>query len=244
MKNSIGGSVASPSVVSHEIHQSVPKRIYRHDLSTNIKGHLQVFALIHKYDSLPDFKEAWNKWTETHVDVLMREQVRLESNGFSGDFNKKIYTAVRYYFRNKQIIVADSKDSATIVNATPIVLSGNGSSGEDKEKNESNTMTITRKKEQQKRRPYISLGKSMLREMDSHIRRERTREDFTPAIGFTLFCEEQYYMIEKMVSEQLKAVKTEDMDGDKECVIEMNLRNDLEQRMKKTYKNRYSLISH
>jgi hypothetical protein len=76
-------------------------KIFRFEFSEDFKSELRDFANIHRHDSCEDFKEAWDEWRKEHVDDYDAERERLEALGYSGKFDDKTYTAVRYYFRNR-----------------------------------------------------------------------------------------------------------------------------------------------
>jgi hypothetical protein len=95
------------------------------------------------------------------------------------------------------------------------------------------------KKEPQKRRKYVSISKEVIQAMDSHIemclrsivnrndsiQQEETVQNYKPSIGFIHFCESNYYLVE---NEKDHIHKEYDMKQD-----------DIELKLKKTYKNRY-----
>jgi len=85
-----------------------------------------------------------------------------------------------------------------------------------------------RRKETTPRRKYTSLGAVILSHMDEHLSREVGVAGFTPATGFKGFCEEYYYEIRR---------ETELICQNRELT-----ESEIETRMKKTYKNRYSLL--
>lgn len=85
-----------------------------------------------------------------------------------------------------------------------------------------------RQKETKPRRKYISLGSVILSQIDEHLSRELYTTGFTPAIGFKGFCEEYYYEIRR----EMETI----------CKYKELTESELEERVKKTYKNRYFLL--
>jgi hypothetical protein len=86
----------------------------------------------------------------------------------------------------------------------------------------------TEKQEPKQRRKYITVKKELLDAMDLHIETNYLNEGYQPKIGYTQFCEENVELIKKIVD---KIVETGEND--------MQTIND---KIKKTYKNRYFII--
>ena len=84
------------------------------------------------------------------------------------------------------------------------------------------------KNEPKERRAYVHIDKHMLETMDEHITNNKDNTNYTPAKGYTSFCEmyEQELIIEK------NRLKTSSELTDKE----------IEFKIKKTYKNRYFIL--
>lgn len=82
--------------------------IFRFKFTAAVMGHITNFAKVHQYDSRENYKEAWQEWVEENDEIIFAEKKRLESLGYSGDVEEKMYKAGRYYFRNKQ--AGDEKD--------------------------------------------------------------------------------------------------------------------------------------
>lgn len=85
------------------------------------------------------------------------------------------------------------------------------------------------KPDPKERRVYIHIDKDVLEAMNDHIVSNKDTDEYTPAKGYTQFCEqyEQELIIEK---NRLKSVS------------ELNDK-DIEFKIKKTYKNRYFILS-
>ena len=75
---------------------------FRHNFSESIMKALYGFAKMHQYDARNDYKDAWKDWTESNEPVIREEEERLKGNGFTGDFQDKMYKSGRYYFRIKK----------------------------------------------------------------------------------------------------------------------------------------------
>ena len=86
------------------------------------------------------------------------------------------------------------------------------------------------KKKPRKRRPYIAIDYSIIVLMDSHINDNINSNDFTPAYGYNMFCNKY---IDNLKNEIIRLKKlTNKLDKD-----------DLINKIKKTYKNRYFIAS-
>lgn len=83
--------------------------------------------------------------------------------------------------------------------------------------------------EPKKRCKYTTLGQILLEAMDSHISEAMKSDDFTPASGYCNFCE----FHQDIILDEIKSI----MELGKICT------SDLISKVKKTYKNRYFMIS-
>lgn len=86
----------------------------------------------------------------------------------------------------------------------------------------------TEKKTPKQRRNYIGVQKNLLDAMDEHIKIAIKNDDYKPSEGFDLFCKEHVDMLKEEVNILYKNGFT---DSD-----------EIKQKIKKTYKNRYFLI--
>tara|TARA_A100001015_G_scaffold228096_1_gene257733 strand:- start:2663 stop:3301 length:639 start_codon:yes stop_codon:yes gene_type:complete len=82
--------------------------IYRYKLSQQVSNIIERFAIIHRDDDTDDFKEAWERFCSENKTTLDQEGERLASLGCKQDFQTKIYTSARYYYKNK-----NNEDSIT-----------------------------------------------------------------------------------------------------------------------------------
>jgi hypothetical protein len=86
----------------------------------------------------------------------------------------------------------------------------------------------TEKKEPIKRRDYVSVNKELLDAMDEHIRSKMKDDKFKPSDSFDEFCKNHIGLIKEEVSHLCK-------NGLKDS-------NEIKDKIKKTYKNRYFLV--
>lgn len=82
---------------------------------------------------------------------------------------------------------------------------------------------------QKKRRQYIKLDNTILQLMDTHIRENNMQLDYTPAKGFKNFIEENYYTIDREITRLITNSSLK--------------RDDVNLKLKKTYKNRYYIFT-
>ena len=86
----------------------------------------------------------------------------------------------------------------------------------------------TEKKEPAKRRVYHGVQKELLEAMDEHIKCNINDKDYKPSEGFDSFCKENLDVIKEEVSILCKSGFTDS--------------NEIKNKIKKTYKNRYFLF--
>jgi hypothetical protein len=86
----------------------------------------------------------------------------------------------------------------------------------------------TEKKAQKKRRAYQSVQKNLIQAMDDHVKTHINEEDYKPSEGFDRFCKENLDLLKEEVSILCKNGFTNS--------------EEIKQKIKKTYKNRYFII--
>ena len=82
--------------------------------------------------------------------------------------------------------------------------------------------------EPKKRRVYISMDSTIISNMDKHITENIKSEDYTPAEGYSEFCKNNVELLRIEITRLLN----KGINGD-----------DISSKIKKTYKNRYYIIS-
>lgn len=86
----------------------------------------------------------------------------------------------------------------------------------------------TVKNDPKPRKTYISLDKELLNAMDKHIINNINNEDFKPSDGFSHFCKENMDLLKNSITILCKQGMTDS--------------NEIKEKIKKTYKNRYFLV--
>ena len=87
----------------------------------------------------------------------------------------------------------------------------------------------TEKSEPQARRTYIGTQKDLLEAMDEHIMINIVKPDYKPSVAFNEFCQENIKLLQEEVNRLCKSGLTD--------------KNEIKSKVKKTYKNRYFIIS-
>ena len=195
---------------------TVMLKTHRYEFSEPAMMQLNYFTQVHRYDERKAFKEAWKKWIETDdiAQMIASETNKLMSEGFQGDVEDKMFKAVRYYFRKKP-----ATDD----------LSPN-------------------KKEQTPRKKYVGFTGKILTAMDTHILakikenlqtgtdeihlekpdKKHFKSNVSPDKAFNDF----YNTNTEIIALETELLQDEEnMDDD-----------DIVQKIKKTYKNRYQTI--
>ena len=86
----------------------------------------------------------------------------------------------------------------------------------------------TEQKEPKPRREYVNVEKELLEAMDQHIMNNINNEDYKPADGFLEFCKDNIDILRNEVTRL--------------CKSGMNNTEDVKDKIKKTYKNRYFMF--
>jgi len=84
-------------------------KTYRYKFTDELSHKMHEFSKIHAEDDRETFKEAFDEWKKDNTDIISKENKRLESDGYTGDIYKKIYSSVRYYYRKKSNKKTDAK---------------------------------------------------------------------------------------------------------------------------------------
>ena len=87
----------------------------------------------------------------------------------------------------------------------------------------------TEKKEPKQRRPYMSVNKELLDAMDKHIEQNIYNKDYKPKTAFIEFCKENEVLLREVIAK----------------IFECGVKNseEIEDKIKKTYKNRYFMLT-
>jgi len=161
----------------------------------------------------------------------LRFNISQEMTVILHDFHSKNNTLVRDEYKKQwQSFIVDNRD---IILSEQRTLMNMGFKGNIEKKLYTSVKYYLSKKsnenyEPKDRRGYIHIDKSMLDTMDQHVTNNKDNTEYTPAKGYSNFCEkyEQELIIEK---NRLRTIS------------ELN-EGEIEFKIKKTYKNRYFIL--
>jgi hypothetical protein len=201
-------------LIKHHINKRMEQQpIFRFKLNEDIIEMINRFAKIHQFDDRKTYKEEWSKWFNEN-NVLFEEEIsRLTRLGYIGNIEYKMFNAGRYYFRKKN--TEEDKKEINLVGA------------EDKK------IKIPRL--------YISADKNMLDAMDKHIQaslnddNDKNNKLFTPASGYNDFCKTHTALLSTEIKRIYNTFDNLDLKKEISAFII--------QKIKKTYKNRYFIIT-
>jgi hypothetical protein len=203
-------------------------KTYRHEFSKEFMAKLSRFSKVHQYDDRQTYKSEWQKWTSQDdiAEAMEVERRSLQENGYTGDIDDKMFKAGRYYFRKKtSTIVADQ----TITTVPPTT------------DNNIATDPTSPATPAHQRRTYITMSKQCIRLMDQHIKRAAAS---VPAVFKPSVCYEDFYQTqmatEAMTTEIGNIIeKYEKTPGAMSNQTADELTEEIMDKIKKTYKNRY-----
>jgi len=188
------------------------------------------------------------------VDNLSRNIIKSENNDIkyeNNDINKNIYrykftddfttelfmfSKIHQYDHRKDFKEAWEiwmEENDEIVNDEVRRLTNLGYDGDITDKMFKSARYYFRKKSTAKKAPierriYVGTPKAMLASMDAHIKSKINEPDYKPSDGFDEFCKTNLDLLKEEISNLCKNGFTDS--------------NEIKQKIKKTYKNRYFLI--
>jgi len=224
-------------------------KTYRHEFSKEFMAELSRFSKVHQYDDRQTYKSEWQKWASQYdiAEAMEVERRSLQENGYTGDIDDKMFKAGRYYFRKKtSTIVADQ----TITTA-PSTTDNNIA-----------TDPPSPAAPAHQRRTYITMSKQCIQLMDQHIKRAAASSTpatpaaptpasvsasvpaSVPAVFKPSVCYDDFYQTqmatEAMTTEIGNIIeKYEKTPGAMSNQTADELTEEIMDKIKKTYKNRY-----
>jgi uncharacterized protein with von Willebrand factor type A (vWA) domain len=216
--------------------QTKTKKTFRFEFESDIIELIERFAIVHQYDERKMYKEQWNSWYNENKEQMEREIERMNDIGYVGDVKDKMFKAGRYYFRKKNI---KNKEEQAQVKETQAQVKETQAQTQAETQAQGETINNDIKPHvvnpavvvtEKKRRNYITMLEATLVAMDEHIKLSlATDADFKPSDGYSEFCEKNVLVlrteIQRMVADNI-------MD-----------KKDIADKIKKTYKNRYYMIT-
>ncbi len=244
-------------------------KTYRHEFGKEFMAELSRFSKVHQYDDRHTYKSEWMKWTQQDdiAQAMDIEKRRLEENGYKGDIADKMFKAGRYYFRKKSAAeTAAATPTATELSvpdlptptaassptaelsvpdlptpradtATPTAPPGLLNSSAKAEQDS----TVLGRTPPSQRRPYITMSKNCIKMMDEHILNASasSTSEFKPSS-----CYSDFYQTKMTSDDMTKEIghiieKYEKTPGAMTNTTPEELTNQIMDKIKKTYKNRY-----
>ena len=224
-------------------------KTYRHEFSKEFMAELSRFSKVHQYDDRHAYKSEWQKWTnqESITQAMEVEKRRLQENGYIGDIDDKMFKAGRYYFRKKTTTttagvnerrIDDNDDELVSSPASPPPSHTPPPSATDLPETPTATAGITR-------RSYITMSKECIRLMDNHISEAAAASTTTSSTPFKpSVCYNDFYESKMTGDEMTKEIgniieKYEKTPGAMLNLTPDELTEEIMDKIKKTYKNRY-----
>lgn len=221
---------SSPASTSVSNSNNNNIKTYRHEFGKEFMERLSAFSKIHQYSDRHTYKAEWNKWTQQEeiVELIEIEKRRLVENAYTGDIDDKMFKAGRYYFRKKNSKNNNNNDTTTPTTATPTAAAA------------APTPTTATATQQQQRRPYITMSKHTIALMDNHIKmiHDTQSSKFKPSLCYDDFYQTQMASSE-MTTEIEKIIEKFQKCADTSKFTPDELTNEIIDKIKKTYKNRY-----
>lgn len=260
---------SSPITANNQKSDGEPNvKTFRFEFGKEFIGELSRFSKVHQFDERRTYKEEWQKWKMVpEIDeVITKEIRRLEESGYKGDIEDKMFKSGRYYFRKKVKSIdnnnasysptsnsnnnenqSNKSDSLTSATSTPDTVCADTATSEE------STTVQCKNKQQQRRRPYITMSKSCIRMMDAHIKSHSTNDDFKPSTSYDIFYQDKMSTPEMMGEIEViieKFEKTIHQSGADSISISSptntnvvpsleSIMLEIMDKIKKTYKNRY-----
>ena len=211
-------------------------KTYRHEFSKEFMADLSSFSKLHQFDDRHTYKSEWAKWSQQDniAQAMEMEKRRLEENGYKGDIDDKMFKAGRYYFRKK---TAATTAAAEELSPTAVPTQTATAAATDAELSVPDLPLNVAAG----RRPYITMSKNSIKMMDEHIRNASTSstEEFKPSS-----CYSDFYQTKMTSDEMTKEIglvieKYEKTPGAMSNITPEELTDQIMDKIKKTYKNRY-----
>jgi hypothetical protein len=185
-------------------------RTLRFVLSDNVLNSIIEFSKLHRQDHRLVYKKEWNNWLEINKEMVQDEVNRMKTIGYNDCVLTKMFDAGRYYFRKKELAKEkkEKKQKEKDENA------------EDDDEHEDDEEEKDKKKEKK----YVTLDKTILYDIECHIKNNISNDDYTPSNGYFDFHVKNVRVLNK-----------------EKTRLEMEV-DDFINKIKKTYKNKYFFI--
>ena len=216
-------------------------KTYRHEFGKEFMADLSRFAKVHQFDDRHTYKSEWAKWAQQYniAQAMEMEKRRLEENGYKGDIDDKMFKAGRYYFRKKT--AAATPEELSVPDLPTHTAAPTQTATATATDPELSVPDLPLNAAPGQRRPYITMSKNSIKMMDEHIRNASTSstEEFKPSS-----CYSDFYQTKMTSDEMTKEIglvieKYEKTPGAMSNITPEELTDQIMDKIKKTYKNRY-----
>jgi hypothetical protein len=92
-------------------NKKVTLKIHHFNYSDDFANQLATFATAHLEDNSKLFKKEWQTWKDANSALIQQEITKMQSDGFQGSVEDKMYFSARYYYRKKAIRDNEYADS-------------------------------------------------------------------------------------------------------------------------------------
>ena len=227
-----------PAIIATATATATGIKTYRHEFSKEFMAELSRFSKVHQYDDRQTYKSEWQKWTSQDeiAEAMEVERRRLQENGYTGDIDDKMFKAGRYYFRKKSSTIVPDQTTTTVTTTDDNNIATDPPSPAAPAQ----------------RRTYITMSKQCIRLMDEHIQRAAASTPVpaasTPAAPSAVFkpsvCYDDFYQTQMTTAAMTTEIgniieKYEKTPGAMSNQTADELTEEIMDKIKKTYKNRY-----
>ena len=227
-------------------------KTYRFEFSKSFINELSRFSKVHQYDERHTYKKEWSTWKSDSgiAEIMEMEKRRLEENGYIGNIEDKMFKSGRYYFRKKTTTATATTATTPTIAPTPMTATTVIEKDDEDEDNDA-TPTAAAASSAKPRKPYITMSKQCIRMMDAHITSHSTTNKFKPSSCYDDFYNKQMRSAE-MAAEIEKIIEKYDnvrrnrqplnvtaMTTPTTSQTVEEITNEIMDKIKKTYKNRY-----
>ena len=84
-------------------NQKIALKLHHFNYSDDFANRLATFAKAHLEDNSKTFKKEWQTWKDANAALIQQEISKMQSDGFQGSVEDKMYFSARYYYRKKAI---------------------------------------------------------------------------------------------------------------------------------------------
>ena len=84
-------------------NHKVALKLHHFNYSDDFANRLATFAKAHLEDNSKVFKKEWQTWKDVNTALIQQEIAKMQSDGFQGSVEDKMYFSARYYYRKKAI---------------------------------------------------------------------------------------------------------------------------------------------